>query len=226
MKPEPRERIRVVIADDHELARMGLRAMLATAPEIELVGEGRSGEEAVKLCAELEPRLALLDMRMPGLDGLAATRLIKEHLPQTDVILITMNDHPDYLGPAIKAGAAGYLLKEVTRNALLSTIRRVLRGELVQSREEVQRAFERMARSEPPSRRRSPEQLTPREYEVLELLVEGLTNREIGERLSLSAGTAKVHVERIISKLGVTDRTQAAVRAVKHGLLVAQRFRP
>jgi len=209
---------RMIIADDHELARAGLRTMLEGDRGLILVGEATNGREAVALCQELRPDLALLDVRMPEMDGLASARAIRQTCPQTRVLIMTTHENPDYLLAALKAGAAGYVLKDVTRHDLLITIRRVLRGESVLSGEIAVRALQRMAdqQTRPTG---TPERLTPRELEVLEQIVEGHTNRVIADKLSLSVGTVKIHVEHIIAKLGVADRTQAAVRAIESGLL-------
>ncbi len=209
---------RMIIADDHELARAGLRTMLEGDRGLILVGEATNGREAVALCQELRPDLALLDVRMPEMDGLASARAIRQTCPQTRVLIMTTHENPDYLLAALKAGAAGYVLKDVTRHDLLITIRRVLRGESVLSGEIAVRALQRMAdqQTRPTG---TPERLTPRELEVLEQIAEGHTNRVIADKLSLSVGTVKIHVEHIIAKLGVADRTQAAVRAIESGLL-------
>src|SRR6266540_2297448 len=209
---------RMIIADDHELARAGLRTMLEGDRGLILVGEATNGREAVALCQELRPDLALLDVRMPEMDGLASARAIRQTCPQTRVLIMTTHKNPDYLLAALKAGAAGYVLKDVTRHDLLITIRRVLRGESVLSGEIAVRALQRMAdqQTRPTG---TPERLTPRELEVLEQIAEGHTNRVIADKLSLSVGTVKIHVEHIIAKLGVADRTQAAVRAIESGLL-------
>jgi DNA-binding NarL/FixJ family response regulator len=209
---------RLIIADDHELARSGMRSMLEGEPELNLVGEATNGREALALCKELTPDLALLDVRMPEMDGLLATRAIVKECPGTRVLIVTSHENPDYLFAALKAGAVGYLLKDVTRPELLSTIRRVLHGQSILSGDLAARVLQRLAdhkiyQSEPPER------LTRRECEVLTLIAEGQTNREIATKLSISIGTVKIHVEHIIAKLGVTDRTQAAVRAVEYGLL-------
>ena len=210
---------RMIIADDHELSRAGLRSMLAGERWLELVGEAGNGREAVELCRQLQPDLALLDVRMPEMDGLAATRSIKQACPKTSVLIITTHEHSDYLVAALKAGAAGYMLKDVTRQELLSAVRRVLRGESIIDSDVAARALQRLARE--PSAYDGPtlERLTPREHQVLQLLAQGMTNREIAGQLTLSVGTVKIHVEHIIAKLGVSDRTQAAVRAVESGLL-------
>jgi DNA-binding NarL/FixJ family response regulator len=215
---------RMIIADDHELSRAGLRSMLAGERALTLVGEAANGREAVALCRELKPDLALLDVRMPEMDGLAATRAIKQESLATCVLIVTTHEDPDYLLAALKAGAAGYLLKDVTRHELLLTIRRVLRGESVLSGEIAARTLQRLAAGPSQQSRAPTERLTPRERDVLELIVEGRTNREIAEQLTLSVGTVKIHVEHIIAKLGVSDRTQAAVRAIESGLLGSERF--
>jgi DNA-binding NarL/FixJ family response regulator len=211
----------VVIADDHELARAGLRSMLAYERGLELVGEAANGREAVALCKELHPDLALLDVRMPEMDGLAAARAIKQASPRTIVLIITTHEHPDYLLAALKAGAAGYMLKDVSRQELLTAVRRVLRGESILNGEVATQALQRLAGETTAQAGPPLERLTARERQVLQLLAEGQTNREIAAHLSLSVGTVKIHVEHIIAKLGVSDRTQAAVRAVASGLLRA-----
>jgi DNA-binding NarL/FixJ family response regulator len=213
--PEPRARL--IIADDHELARTGLRGMLTGEPDLEIVGEAATGQQAVGLCRRLRPDLALMDVRMPDLDGLAATREIKRESPGTAVVMVTMHENPEYLLEALRAGAAGYVLKDATHAEVLKTVRRVLEGEVLLTSEIASRLLVRLVREKRPS----PEQavhLTSRELVVLRLVAQGWTNREIAAELNLSAGTVKVHVERILAKLGVAHRTQAAVRAVEMGL--------
>ena len=212
----------MVIADDHELARAGLRNMLEGERGLILVGEAANGHEAVALCQQLRPDLALLDVRMPEMDGLAAARAIRQSSPQTKVLIVTTHENPDYLVAALKAGVVGYVLKDVTRHDLLSIIRRVLRGEAVLSTEIAARALHTLA-GKPITQLIIPahDLLTPREREVLKQVVEGHTNRQIAQTLSLSVGTVKIHVEHIIAKLGVADRTQAAVRAIESGLLLS-----
>ena len=210
---------RLVIADDHELARAGLRSMLMGAPGLEVVGEAANGREALALCRRLRPDLALIDVRMPDLDGLATTRAIKQECPETSVIIVTIYQNPDYLLDALKAGAAGYVLKEATRRELLTTVRRVLQGESVLNGDVAASLIKRLIDETSHPAELPAEQLTAREHAVLQLLAQGHTNREIAHQLSVSVGTVKVHVEHIIGKLNVTDRTQAAVRAVSLGLL-------
>ena len=212
---------RLLIVDDHELARAGLRSMLAGEPDLEVVGEARNGREAVALCPRLAPDLLLMDVRMPELDGLAATAAVKAQCPSTSVVVVTMYEDPDYLFRAVQAGAAGYVLKDATRREVLAVVRRVLQGEAVLDAPLATRLLRRLATDPgpPPAAGAAGGPLTARERDVLRLLVEGQTNQEIAAALGLSRGTVKVHVGRIIAKLDASDRTQAAVRAVRLGLV-------
>src|SRR5215469_7138208 len=210
---------RVVIADDHELARAGLHAMLTNQRGLELVGEAANGSQALELCRRLQPELALIDVRMPGLDGLATCRAIKQECQRTSVILVTIHENPEYLFDALKAGAAGYVLKDITQRELIISVQGVLRGESMLNKELVIRLLQRLT-SEMPQQEEVPlERLSPRELEVLQLLAQGQTNREIAQHLTVSVSTVKIHVEHILAKLGVSDRTQAAVRGIELGLL-------
>ena len=221
--PEP---TRLAIVDDHELAREGLRDMLADALDIEVVGEAANGREALLLCSRLHPDLVLMDVRMPEMDGLAATREIKQRYPETSVMMVTMHENPDYLLEALKAGAAGYVLKDAPRDEVLTAVRRVREGESSLDPELAARLLRRLA-TENGGRggARSAEEdltvdsLTPRELEVLRFMQLGRTNRQVAEELFISRGTVKRHVENIIAKLGVSDRTQAVVRALELGVL-------
>jgi DNA-binding NarL/FixJ family response regulator len=212
---------RLVIADDHELARAGLRTMLIGQNGIELLAEAKNGREALELCRRLEPDLALIDVRMPDIDGLATCRSIKQEVPATNVILVTMHENPYYLLEALRAGASAYVLKDVTQRELLATIRRVLRGESVLDPDIVVRVLGHMNGDTSHHEHLPAIQLSPREHEVLQLLAQGLTNREIARTLMVSISTIKIHVEHILSKLDASDRTQAAVRAIELGLLQA-----
>lgn len=210
---------RLVIADDHELARAGLRAMLTGHRGLEVVGEAANGREALMLCRNLRPDLALIDVRMPGLDGLATCSAIKQECPATSVILVTIHENPEYLLEAIRAGAAGYVLKDISQRELITSVQQVLRGESILNKDLMIRLLQRLA-SDPPIQEELPiGRLSPREREVLQLLSQGQTNREIAHNLTVSTSTVKIHVEHIFSKLGVSDRTQAAVRAIELGLL-------
>lgn len=212
---------RLVIADDHELARAGLRAMLTGQRGLELVGEAANGREALALCHRLQPDLALIDVRMPGQDGLATCRAIKEQCLATSVILVTMHENPEYLLEALKAGAAGYVLKDMSQYELITAVQRVLHGESILDKALATRLLQRLAREMSYQEEMPPGRLSPREREVLHLLTQGQTNREIAGNLTVSVSTVKIHVEHILAKLGVSDRTQAAVRAIELGLLHA-----
>ena len=223
---------RVLVADDHELVRDGFRRMLGYEEDLEVVGEARDGREAVELCRRLDPDLVLMDVRMPKMDGLEATRAIKAEQPAVGVLVVTTYDNPDYLLEAIKAGAAGYVLKDAPNRQLTNAIRRALDGESPLNQELASQLIRRLAgeatqpAQEPASvaEGRGAEaapllkELTLRELEVLKLVARGKTNQEIAEGLSISKATAKVHIKHIISKLEVSDRTQAVVRALELGL--------
>lgn len=210
---------RVLIVDDHDLARAGLRAVLAAETSVKVVGEATDGREAVRLARGMHPDLILMDVRMPDMDGLSATRAIKEELPSTSVIMITMYEDPDYLLEALKAGAAGYLLKDASQHDIVTAVRQVLRGDSPISSKLASQLLRRLAKEQAGPQGQLLEPLTPREREVLHHVAEGKTNREIARELFVSPGTVKIHVEHIIRKLGVSDRTQAAVRAIQLGLI-------
>ncbi len=212
---------RLLIADDHALLRGALKGMLDSEPDFEVIGEAKDGREAVELCERLRPDLALMDVSMPEMDGLEATRRIKAAHPHTAVVMVTAFDDPDYLYEALKAGAAGYVLKHDPPEELVSAVRRVLSGESLLSPDLASRLLVRLVeeREDSLSGRSSVESLTRRELEVVPLLARGRTNRQIARCLTISAATVKRHVEHIIQKLGVSDRTQAAVRAIEIGLI-------
>ncbi len=230
-----RSPVRLIIADDHDLVRSGLRSMLARQPDLEVVGEATNGQEALELCRRLQPDLVLMDVRMPEMDGLAATHAIKQEFPTIIVLIVTSYQNFDYLLEAIKVGAAGYILKDATQHELTTTVRKVLSGEslldpqlvtqvLKQLGGKAQEEEEKSAEPthKPPEKREEPllpETFTSREVEVLRLLVRGQTNREIAQNLLLSVSSVKLHLRSLIKKLGVSDRVQAAVRAVELGLI-------
>ena len=213
---------RLIIVDDHPIVRDGLRSMLAAEPWLDVIGEAAGGEQACQMVRQLHPDLVLMDIRMPDMDGLAATRQIKQEFPSASVVMLTIYDDPDYLLEAIAAGAAGYVLKDVSRRELLDTLRTVADGGSFLNPDLMARALQRLAgqtkaRANPAE---TPiDRLTPREAEVLDLIAKGLSNKEIAARLVVGLATVKTHVEHIIQKLHVSDRTKAAVLAVTRGLV-------
>ena len=210
--------IRLVLADDHEVTRTGFVALLAGNPEFEVVGQARDGEEALALCEQLRPDIAILDIRMPRLNGLGAARLLQQRQPEVKVVIFTMDDSPDHLEAAMAAGAVGYLLKDASREEVLDALQRVARGEEALNSAVSARLLRRMSER---GNGQAPQAqaLTARERQVLGLVAGGFSNREIGEKLGITTGTAKAHVERVIGKLGASDRTQAAVRGIALGLV-------
>jgi len=218
----PSSRIRFIIVDDHEMVRVGLRHMLEAESELELVGEAATGREALDLCRSLRPDLVLMDVQMPEMDGLEATCAIKQECPATSIVIVTVHEDPSYLLAALKAGASGYVLKGVSRAELIATMRQALDGEVMLNGDLATRALQQLSREAQPHPEPPLEHLTPRERDVLRLLAQGQTNREIAHNLLLSAGTVKIYVEHIIAKLGASDRTHTAVRAFEHGLLDAE----
>lgn len=207
---------RVLVVDDHDLARHGLMAILSGTPELEIVGEARNGREAIAAARELLPDVVLMDVRMPDMDGLEATRRIKAERPRTAVVIVTNHENPSYLREAVDAGAAGYLLKDVSRELLVGAVLEVASGGSVIEKQALRGVLRDVSTgAAAPEAARS---LTRRELETLAHLAEGLSNREIAERLVLSPETVKSHVAAILDKLDVSDRTQAAVYAVRHGL--------
>lgn len=210
--------LRLVLADDHEVTRTGFVALLAGHPEFEVVGQARDGQEALDLCERLQPDIAILDIRMPLLNGLGAARLLHQRQPAIKVVIFTMDDSPDHLEAAIAAGAVGYLLKDASRGEVLGALQRVAQGEEALNSTVSARLLRRMAeRNAGGSGAAQVVALTARERQVLGLVAGGFSNREIGEKLGITTGTAKAHVERVIGKLGAADRTQAAVRGIALG---------
>ena len=212
---------RLLIVDDHELARLGLVGALQGERGLTIVGEARNGREAVELCQELHPDLVLMDVRMPQMDGLAATAEIVRTCPRTSVIMLTMQEDPEYVLEALKVGASGYLLKESGRPEIVAAIRQVLSGESLLHAGLVAELLQRLRRDDhsEPSTASATHTLSDREIEVLTLLAAGNTNREIAKDLVLSVSTVKTHVEHVIAKLEVADRTQAAVKATRLGIV-------
>jgi two-component system NarL family response regulator len=202
-------RIRVLVVDDHFVVRMGLRAVIDAEPDMAVVAEANGGETAVQLFREHHPDITLMDLRMPLISGVEATRAIREDSPDARVIVLTTYDGDEDIFRALNAGARAYLLKDVSREELLDVIRGVHAGQRRIPAAIGARLAESMPRSE----------LTPRELEVLGLVVRGLSNRKIGDALSITEGTVKIHMNNILSKMGVEDRTQAATTAVRRGII-------
>ena len=216
---EPRERVRVLIVDDHQVVRQGLRTFLGLHPEIVVVGEAADGLAAVQLAAQLEPDVILMDLVMPGLDGIAATRQIKAQRPRTQVVALTSFTEDDKVIPAIQAGASSYLLKDVSPDALVEAILAVNRGEARLHPDIARKLMERVARPAAPQEAgASVEGLTTRELEVIRLVAQGRSNQDIARDLVISEKTVKTHVSNILSKLNLEDRTQLAIYALKSGL--------
>jgi DNA-binding NarL/FixJ family response regulator len=225
------EPARIVIADDHPLFRDALRQMLDEAPDLEVVGEEANGQRTLELCRRLRPDLVLMDVRMPKMDGLEATHTIRREFPRTIVLILTSFDDPELLLKALRVGAAGYVLKYVTRQQLVDAIRRVLRGETPLNQELAAELILRLnseAKQETGSPLQSekrqelpPELLTDRELEVLRLVAKGQRNSQIARNLAISCGTVKIHIHHIISKLDVSDRTEAVVRAIGLGIITS-----
>jgi NarL family two-component system response regulator LiaR len=208
--------IRVLIADDHAVVRQGLRTFLDLQEEIAVVGEAADGEEALAAVDRLAPDVVLMDLVMPRLDGIEAIRRIRERSPATRVIVLTSFGDDDKVFPAVRAGAAGYLLKDVQPQELVRAIRTVQDGQALLHPSVAARLMEEIADD---SRQRVPDPLTPREREVLTLVARGLSNKAIARECDVSEKTVKTHVSNILGKLGVNDRTQAALWAVREGLV-------
>lgn len=206
--------IRVMIVDDHAVVRGGLGAFLLAFEDLELVGEAGSGEEAVKVCPRVKPDVVLMDLVMPGMDGAAATQAIRKVCPDVQVIALTSFKEEDLVQGALKAGAIGYLLKNITAEELAGAIRAAKAGKPTLAPEAAQALIHTATKPPAPGH-----DMTEREREVLGLMVEGLNNAEIAERLVVSRSTIKFHVSSVLSKLGVSSRTEAVSIALQHHLV-------
>jgi len=210
--------IRVLIADDHAIVRTGLRALLKSEPDLELVGEATGGYEAIDLVGKTHPDILILDLSMPDLDGIAVTRQVKPQYPDLRILILTVHEDEAMLREAIKAGASGYLLKRAAETELLSAIATVRRGDLCIDPAMLRVLLVESTRPKP-GQPASPEPLTPRETEVLKLIVQGYTNRQIGETLSISVRTVEGHRANLVDKLGLHSRVELVRYARDHGLI-------
>jgi DNA-binding NarL/FixJ family response regulator len=228
------QKVGLVVADDHEVVRAGFAALLDTQPDFTVLGTASDGSEAVRVCRELKPDVVLMDVRMPSLDGIEATRQLAgtgDGDPGPRVLILTTFDLDEYVFDALRAGASGFLLKDVTAERLFDAVRVVAAGEALLAPAVTRRLISEFTRLRPvtetqgaaPSAALSA--LTPRETEVLRLVAEGLSNPEVAGRLVVTEETVKTHVSRILAKLGLRDRTQAVVAAYESGLVVPGRER-
>lgn len=215
--------IKVLLVDDHTVVREGVRTMLSGEPDILVVGEASTGEEALQRVQELEPQVVLMDIRMPGMSGTEATRRIKDASPTTSVVMLTMYDSDMYVVEAIQAGAAGYLTKDVSRELLCHTVSSAVDGGTMVRSGLLRRAIAALQSTAAGRNEKGAvsllEHLTPREMDVLKLLAQGYANKEICQELHLAEVTVKKHVQNVIQKLGVSDRTHAVIHAVQLGLM-------
>ena len=217
--------IGIVVADDHEVVRAGFAAILDTQPDFTVLGTAADGTEAVQTCREQRPDVVLMDIRMPGMDGIEATRQLTSAGSGPRVLVLTTFDLDEYVYDALRAGASGFLLKDVTAEGLFDAVRVIAAGEALLAPAITKRLIGEFARQRPrpvdPAQQTGPfGALTPRETEVLRLIAGGLSNPEIARRLVVTEETVKTHVSRVLSKLGLRDRTQAVVAAYESGLVV------
>lgn len=214
--------IRILLVDDHTLFRSGIKALLSRQPDFEVIGEAGDGLEGVKRAVSLKPDLVLLDLHMPGISGREAVQLIVEEAPQTRVVMLTVSENTDDLVDCLRAGALGYLLKNIDAEYLVQSIRHAAEGEAVMSPQMTGRLMQNLRESgRPPSAAEAPsaDKLTPREREILAFLVKGASNKEIARALDVAESTVKIHIQGILKKLGFASRVQAAVYAVEQGLV-------
>ena len=216
------ETIRILLVDDQRLMREGLHILLELEPDLKIAGEADSGEAALKAYAELQPDVVLMDVRMPGMDGVEATWRMRERWPAARIVILTTFDDDEYVFEGLRAGALGYLLKDVSGHDLAAAVRTVAAGGALIQPSVAAKVLAEFARIAPPARPADAglaEALSAREVEILRLLTDGLSNREIATRLCLAEGTVKNYVTDILGKLGARDRTQAAIRARELGLI-------
>ncbi|ANB57879.1 bacterial regulatory s, luxR family protein [Anoxybacillus sp. B7M1] len=207
--------IKVLIVDDHHIVRRGLVFFLKTQKDIEVVGEAANGAEAVQLVMEHQPDLVIMDLVMPVMDGIEATKKMKERSPKTKILILTSFADQDHVIPAIRAGASGYQLKDIEPDHLVAVIRSIHRGESELHTKVIPHVMNHLHYQEPATEHKT-EELTKREKEVLAEIAKGKSNKEIAASLMITEKTVKTHVSNILAKLGLADRTQAALYAVKH----------
>jgi DNA-binding NarL/FixJ family response regulator len=210
--------LKVIICDDQAIVRDGLEMLLKLEGDIEVVGLAQDGAEAVEMADTHTPDLVLMDLKMPGMNGVEATRHIRSHHPETKVLVLTTYDDDQWLFDAIRAGASGYLLKDTPRAKVIEAIRGTVAGQAYVDPAVAGKLLDQAASQQVSQPTQITDKLTGREEDVLRLMAHGLTNTEIAERLHLSEGTVRNHVSAIFAKLGVSDRTQAAIIAIRHGL--------
>lgn len=210
--------ISIIIVDDHEVVRNGIRAFLETLPEFQVVGEAASGEEAIQLVADLIPDVVLMDLIMPGLDGIETTRAVKKISPRTQVVVLTSYHEDEHIFPALKAGAISYILKDMKMEKLVEALQRAIRNEVTLHPLVAARVL-RNLRGENSGEETIYADLTERELDVLKLIANGLSNSQIAGELVISENTVKGHVSNILSKLHLADRTQVAVYAWQKGIV-------
>jgi DNA-binding NarL/FixJ family response regulator len=209
--------LRVLIVDDHPVTRDGLRTAFNLADEIEVVGEAASGEEAIHVVAETKPDIVFMDVRMPGMNGIQATRQIRENNPDTKIILFTIDESRASVAEAIQAGVSGYLLKDASVGELINAARQAMAGKAVIHPSLTQAFIEEVQLVDRPSSPEAP--LSPREVEILQKIAYGATTKEVADQLGISFHTVKTHLERIFEKLGANDRAQAVAIAIRQGLV-------
>ncbi len=210
--------IRVVVVDDQAVVCDGLELILGSDPNIQVIGKAYDGDQAIELVTEKKPDLVLMDLKMPGLNGIQATREIKHRFPQVKVLALTTYGDDEWVFDAIRAGADGYLLKGVKREELLNAVQGTVQGKTHVDPSVAGKLFQSVARASTPPSSRLSETLSEREVEILRLIAQGYTNAEIAEKLYLTRGTVRNYVSSILEKLGVEDRTQAAILAIQCGL--------
>ncbi len=215
--------VRIVVADDHDVVRSGFASLLDTQPEFTVVGTAPNGLEAVRLGRELQPEVILMDIRMPGIDGIEATRQLTRHgASGPRILVLTTFDLDEYVYDALRAGASGFLLKDVTAERLFDAVRIIAAGDALLAPSVTRRLISEFAQRPTTTPQPMPalQALTPRETQVLQLVAEGLSNSEIASRLVVTEETVKTHVSRMLNKLGLRDRTQAVVMAYESGLVL------